>query len=136
MSALVAWHSRPGAVAYCAPMKRVVLIGGALVVSGIAVVALTSGDGDACPTEFEFDGRTYVAYGTTAEVVPRNSLGPGTESGCGDAGAYSSEIAAYSVLGVPPEVAVVSAINSRAIYIARDGRVSDLPSDVAAVVVD
>ena len=117
-------------------MKHGVLVGSALASAGIAVVALNSGEQQTCPTVYAFEGRAYVAYQTTEEVVPRNALGSGTESGCGDQGAYASEVAMYSVEGVRPQVAIVSAINSGAIYIARDARISDLPPDLATVVVD
>lgn len=100
------------------------------------MAALNSRDERSRPTTYEYDGRTYVAYETTAEVAARDMLGPGTENGCGYKGPYSWEIAMHNVNGVRPRVSVVSAVDARAIYIAQGAGVSDLPPDVAAMVVE
>ncbi|QDH10825.1 hypothetical protein FE634_21660 [Nocardioides dongxiaopingii] len=115
-------------------MKRVVVLGSAVVLGAVALVAPDPRGEDPCPSTYEFDGRTYVAHETTAEVTPRDALGSGTETGCGDGGPYTSEMAMHDVDGVDPRVAVVSPVNARAIYLARGAEVSDLTPEVAAVV--
>ncbi|MDO9455647.1 hypothetical protein [Nocardioides sp.] len=116
-------------------MKRGALVLGAVLLSGTTVVVLSSRSEDSCPTTYEFEGRSYVVHETTQEVTPRNVLGSGTETGCGGQGPYVLEVEMHSVRGVRPYLAVVSAIDARAIYLAPGVGVGDLPPDVAAVVV-
>ena len=89
-----------------------------------------------CTTKVDFRGVSYTAAQTSEEIISADTLGTGSEHGCGWKGSYRDPIAMNSIPGVDPHLALASPVSAYTVYLATGVTPSDLPDKVGTVILD